>query len=281
MAVETDVAVKADLDAIDEAFAAQWAVFGLGPRGTYHNEGDLVWIEAPIPQLPYNAILRSRLEADDADERLAALAAYFCDRGHEMMCPVLPLARPADLGERLAALGLSIVERATGMALDISDRAELPPPPAEADGVVYREVTDQAGMDAYEELIAYYWELPEDSRRYVYGINRWAGHGADAPGVRWVGYLDGEPVGKAFLSLRGRPDAAGIFGVSVKKEARGRAVASVLTEHLLRRAVELGRTRAVLHSSEMAVNLYRRLGFVERCAIPVYATTNLHTLQTS
>ena len=36
-----------------------------------------------------------------------------------------------------------------------------------------------------------------------------------------------------------------------------------------------------MHYSEMAVNLYRRMGFLERCALPVYATDKLHTLQTS
>ena len=39
------------------------------------------------------------------------------------------------------------------------------------------------------------------------------------------------------------------------------------------------RKRVVLHSSEMAVNVYRRLGFIERCILPVYATTTLHGMQ--
>ena len=147
--------------------------------------------------------------------------------------------------------------------------------------ITYREVTDDAGMDAFEMLMAYYWELPPESRRYAYGINRWVGHGPGAPGVRWLAYMRGEPVGKAYLSLLGSLDTVAIFGVSVRREARGFGIATVLTEHLLQRAVELGRRRAVLHSSEMAVNLYRRMGFADRCLLPVYATAVLHSLQTS
>jgi ribosomal protein S18 acetylase RimI-like enzyme len=36
-----------------------------------------------------------------------------------------------------------------------------------------------------------------------------------------------------------------------------------------------GARRVVLHSSSMALSLYRRLGFVERCRLPVYATDAL------
>ena len=65
--------------------------------------------------------------------------------------------------------------------------------------------------------------------------------GPNAPGVRWLAYMDGRPVGKAYLSLLGSPDTAAIFGVSVSREARGYRVATILTEHLLERAVALGR----------------------------------------
>ena len=279
MAANPDAELEADLDAIDEAFRAQWSLFGRGPGGTYHDEGDLIWIEAPIPQLPYNAILRVRL-GDDARDRLAPVAEHFRDMGHQLLCPIMPLSSPDNLGGILESVGLGLVDPHTGMSLDLGAR-DVPPPPVEADGVVYREVANEADLESYEELVGFYWELPAEAREFFRGVSRWGGYGPDAPGLRWVAYLDGQPVGKAFASLEGRPDAVGIFGVSVRHEARGRGVASVLTEHLLHRAKGLGRSRAVLHSTPMAVGLYRRLGFVERCEIPTYATTHLHELQTS
>jgi len=268
-----------ELAAIDDAFVAQWSLFGQGPGGTFHDEGDLVWIEAPIPQLPYNAILRVRL-GDDAHGRLAPIAEHFREIGHQLLCPIMPLSTPRELGTIVEAVGLSLVDPHTGMSLDLAGR-DVPPPPLEADGIVYREVGSDADLDAYEELVGFYWELPAEAREFFRGISRWGGYGPDAPGVRWVAYLDGRAVGKAYALLRGSLDVVGIFGVSVRNEARGRGVASILTEHLLQRAVELGRQRAVLHATPMAVSLYRRIGFVERCEIPTYATTHLHALQTS
>ncbi len=270
-----------DVKAIEDAFVAHWANFGLGPGGSYHDDSDLIWIEAPVPQLPYNAVIRTCLSGD-IDDRIAKVTAHFRQRKVNFLWLVHPSAQPTELPATLVANGLAPVETAIGMSMELAlwTRNRMTRAPEVEGPIVYREVQSDADMDSFEVLMAYYWELPPESRRYAYGINRWVGLGPNAPGVRWIAYMGGEPVGKAYLSLLGSPDTAAIFGVSVCREARGHGVATILTEHLLQRAVELGRRRVVLHSSEMAVNLYRRLGFVGRCELPVYATAALHTLQT-
>jgi ribosomal protein S18 acetylase RimI-like enzyme len=58
-------------------------------------------------------------------------------------------------------------------------------------------------------------------------------------------------------------------------EARGRGVGGAITTTMIRRAREAGCGRVVLHSSERAVGLYRRAGFVDRCRLTVYATSPL------
>jgi hypothetical protein len=58
-----------------------------------------------------------------------------------------------------------------------------------------REVTDEQGMRVFEELMAAYWELPEESHPYGFGMNRWA-HKLGDRGVSWVAYRDRQPVGK-------------------------------------------------------------------------------------
>lgn len=271
-----------DIEAIEQAFISQWAHFGQGPNGEFHIEEDLVWTEAPVPQLPYNAVLRSQL-GDEADARIDELIDHFRSRGVQFMWLVMPSARPADLARRLAQRGLSLVEHGTGMSLDSEhwkvDRRATDGP------ISYREVTDD-DMWAYEELIAQYWELADESREFVFGVNRWAhelGHGR-----RFVAFKDGAPVGKAYLSytlgqdaLSVSPDTASIFGVYVKPEARGYRVATTLMELMIDAAFESGRKRVVLHSSQMAFGMYLRMGFAARCSLPCYATTPLHSLQPS
>ncbi len=63
--------------------------------------------------------------------------------------------------------------------------------------------------------------------------------------------------------------------MSVRPECRGRGIAGGLTTTLLERAREAGCHRVVLHSSEMAVDVYRRAGFVQRCTFTVYANAPL------
>jgi ribosomal protein S18 acetylase RimI-like enzyme len=265
----------AEVEAIEEAFVAQWSIYGYAPGGFFHEAADLVWAEAPVPQLPYNAVLRTRLGADAA-ERIDQMVEHFRARAVQFIWLVHPTAQPVDLAEQLTARGLSLVEQATGMALDLTSWRISPQPSGEA--VTYREVNDEQGMRDFEELMAAYWELPEESHAYAFGMNRWAYKLGDR-GIRWVAYRDGEPVGKIYLSYLGVRSTAAIFGAFVRPTARGLGIASALTRLAIDRAAELGRKRVVLHSSEMAVNMYRRLGFMDRCVLPIYATTALHSVQ--
>ena len=265
-----------DVDAIEEAFVAQWAHFGQGPGGSVHIEDGLTWIEAPVRQLPYNGVLRTHLDGD-VDAKIDATIERFVQRGVQFLWLVHPTAAPADLEARLVARGLSLVERGTGMALDL---ASWRPAPASPSPVSYRRVTDDETLRAYEDLIVAYWELADYARDYVFAINR-ATHAAGVDGERQVAFLDGRPVGKGYLSYVGQPGTAAIFAIYVDPTARGHGVASGITSALLTRAAELGFERVVLHSSEMAVSLYRRMGFIERCSLPVYATAPLHSVQPS
>ena len=272
-----------DVEAIEQAFVAQWAHFGQGPGGGFHDDGEITWIEAPVPELPYNAVVRTCLTGN-VDERIEEIIGHFLARAVQFMWLVHPTAQPPDLAARLARRGLRLVEHGTGMSLDL-DRWE-PSTPKPNGAIRYAEVIDEDGLHTYEELVADYWELRPESRAYVFGINRWAhelGHGA-----RYVAFKDERPVGKAYMSYTVGADAvsmsehtAGIFGVYVRPEARGHHVATTLMELMIDLAARRGRRRVVLHASEMAFSLYLRMGFAARCPLPVYATTPLHSLQPS
>jgi len=259
-----------DLEALEQAVVAQWANFGRGPGGSFHDDGELAWTEAPVTQLPYNAVIRTRL-AHDAEDRIAAMVARFRARGAQFLWVVHPSAEPAHLEQLLPRHGLSLVARETGMALDLASWNE---PAVESDGpIVYREVNDERTLTDFEDLIARYWDLSDETRPYVDACIRRAFESGDR-GAWLLAYKDEEPVGKAFLSLQGLDDTASIWGVYVKSTARGYGVGTRLTELALRRAAELGKSRVVLGSSEMGLNVYRRIGFKETRVLAVYASAS-------
>jgi len=96
--------------------------------------------------------------------------------------------------------------------------------------------------------------------------------GARSAGIRLVAYIGGDAVGKLFMNTEELPARVAIYGVAVKPEARGLGVGTGLVNEALSRAAAAGARRCVLHSSSMALAMYRRMGFVERCLFEVYAT---------
>ena len=251
---------------IEEAFVAHWALLGQWPGARLIDEDGVLRFETPIRKLPYNGVIRTEISGR-ADDVVPRVVDAYAGRGAKVMWVVHPSAAPDDLAERLEAAGLAPVERAVGMALELDSwSAAGGSPTAE-----FTEVVDEEGLQAYVDVSMSYWELDEADRNKVAQLNRhWSG--PRARGRRWLASLDGQVVGKGYVSLAGPPGVAAIYGMSVLPEARGHGVASGLTDVLLAQAKEAACRRAVLHSSEMAVGLYRRAGFVERCTFRIFAT---------
>lgn len=255
--------------AVCDAFVSHWTHFGQYPGSSLHDEDGVLWYESPIAHLPYNAVIRAHLDTDRADAVAARVVGRFRERGVPFMWVVKPGDTPDDLGDRLGAAGLSHVERATGMDMDLAGWSPSPMPP----GVEVRVGDDEENLRHYEGLIRTYWAVPDDARDLIDTMNRhWSGE--RSPGVRFVAYADGAPVGKLFLNLTALP-VLSVYGVAVVPEARGRGVATALMSCALSYGVERGATRAVLHSSPMAHAMYLRMGFADRCDLDVWATAPL------
>jgi ribosomal protein S18 acetylase RimI-like enzyme len=256
---------------IEEALIGHWSHFGRWPKGALVEEAGTVRYETPIPQLPYNGVIRTSISEAPAVVIDDVLSSF---RKRQVSCLWWdhPNAEPNDLGSLLRARGLQAVERVAGMSIDLATVGGATP---ETEGVRYVEVLDNNAMRRYSDLIVDYWEVPEDSRTLVEEINRFWGPGT-APLHRWIAVTDrGEAIGKVLLSLAAPPGVAAIYGMSVRPQARGRGVASALTDVALGRAKELKCRRVVLHSSEMAVGVYERSGFRKRCDLTVYANSPL------
>jgi ribosomal protein S18 acetylase RimI-like enzyme len=256
---------------IEEALVGHWSLLGRWPRGALVEEGGTTRYETPIAQLPYNGVIRTRITGDAGAVVERVLESY-SSRGVSCLWWHHPSATPVDLGRVLAEHGLSIAEVAVGMSIELESRA-IPPP--DTPEIRYAEVLSDEAMGSYSELVVGYWEVPAEASALVEELNRYWGPGS-APAHRWLALDEaGRAVGKGLLSLAAPPGIAAIYGMSVRPEARGKGIASALTNIALGRAKELGCRRVVLHSSEMAVGVYERAGFTKRCEIPVYANAML------
>ena len=75
-----------DVEALEAAVVAQWANFGQGPGGAFHDDGERAWTEASTSRLRYNAIVRTRLRRD-AEDRIDAMVRHFRTRGAQLLNP--------------------------------------------------------------------------------------------------------------------------------------------------------------------------------------------------
>ena len=233
-----------------------WSMFGRGPGCFLHEEDDLLWFETPIPIIPYNGVLKFQVERN-ADQRVHTIVEHFGRKKTQFMWILHPSSRPSDLGDRLLGRGLKDVEPVPGMALSLED---LPALPSLLDDIEVRNVAGGKDAGAYYEFAASRWNIPEEYKDHYASMAR--GFRLGEPGSRvhmWQAWREGQPIAKAGMYLGSR--SAGIYGVVTRPEARGLGLATTLTLIALHEARSRGYEVAVLHSTPMAENLYRSLGF--------------------
>ncbi|HLF98841.1 MAG TPA: GNAT family N-acetyltransferase [Acidimicrobiia bacterium] len=256
----------------DEAIAltegnlwTMWSQFGRGPQCALIDEPELLRFETPITQAPYNAVLRSRLD-QGVDEHIDAVLNAYAARNVPVVWIVHPSARPADLDRRLEARGLVEAEVCPGM---IADLEEVPTPDARPDGIEITEVGPDA-HDPFIELVAFRYNLQDDAVPVLRGVMQAVRFAhPDAPTRGWIARRDGVVISKVVLHLGA--GVAGIYGVATRPEARGLGLARSLILRALDEARRLGLRTAVLHSTPMAVTLYKGIGFRTVADFRLYA----------
>jgi GNAT superfamily N-acetyltransferase len=83
--------------------------------------------------------------------------------------------------------------------------------------------------------------------------------------VAYVAVIKEEPVASSLVFFD--TDVAGVYFVSTVPEHRRRGIGSAITTAAPTGARGRGCKAAILHATEMGFPVYRRLGFVEVCAL--------------
>ena len=198
----------------------------------------------------WNVAQRFRFAPEELAEVRAEVHRALSERGRTRCAwEVGSHAEPADLVDRLVALGLEVTEHQVGMALD------TPPAQSAPDVEVRRVETDEEYAEASRiAAIAFGGEVPEP-RPYD----------PDPDNVIYLAYVDGRPVarGSAAYSEHG----VTLFGGATLPEARGHGAYRALVAARWEDAVARGKPRLVTQASPMSRPILTRLGFREVCTI--------------
>jgi len=256
------------IQALQENFWSMWSNFGKGPGCALHDDGDSLWFDTPISTLPYNTVLRFSGD-HDLSARVDRIVRHYAERDVPFTWVVHPTA-PDALVDELTRRGMQEIDVVDGM---IADLANLPDIPAKPDGFDVREVIAESDTRQALDLIAWRWKIEQDAIMHLYAVNEQLRVGTPQALARlWAAYDDGVMVSKTALHFT--PGTAGIYGVATRPEARGRGLAAHLVLWSLHEARAAGYTTSVLHSSPMAVSLYRRMGFESIAPFTVYASAD-------
>lgn len=261
------------VDAIEANLVATWAAFACLPQAEVVDRPELARLLTGEPFAVSNGIFRARLggagDSGSVDESIDGAIDEaiepFRRRGLPFSWLVGPGSRPPDLGERLAARGLRFLGSWPGMAIDL-DR--LDDPPALPSGVTVERVASEAALGEWTEVFARGFSMPEGVGDFFRRAFVLLGLDESRPLQHFLARVDGEPAACSSVSLA--DGVAGIYNVATLPAARNRGLGSVVSTLPLHVGRASGSRLAILHATDMAVNVYRRLGFREHCRIGQY-----------
>jgi GNAT superfamily N-acetyltransferase len=221
-----------------------------------HADRDVHWIVSPGSAWS-NCGVKLRLAARNAAKRLDYILARYRknDRGGGFW--VSPFAEPANLEELLRARGLRCRKYFPGMYADLDSMPRVPAPKLPVTFELVRDY-DMFAVRPHPSI----GRVTTPIRRFAMASRRWLAERSPRRTWEIVALADGVPVGicEIFASSTG---VAGFFDVAVLETMRGRGVGAALMAHACRFAHEQGCRAAILISSGMGYNMYRRAGFRE------------------
>jgi len=241
-----------------------WAQLKLKGVETYDRQ-DVKWFITGVPHPLFNGVLFARFPPDEIDERIEATLRHFRSRNLPMSWWVGPSTRPADLGKRLEAHGLTHASDPPGMAADLLALNEDLPTPSE---LLVERVGNTKALKKWLHSVAICFQLPDSAANFYFDVFASLGFGSDSPWLHYVGYLKGEPVACSSVFLGA--GVAGVYCVGTVPEARRQGIGTAVTLAPLRDARGMGYRVGILHSSEESFNVYRQLGFAEYCKLSIY-----------
>ena len=226
------------------------------------NDTTLFRTESPVPFALFNSVVRfTSADSGKADEQLDSTLTQYRKRDCPSLWCLGPSVQPGDLAERLIKRGLRHKESVPGMAIRCNQAKSL-----QTTSLTIHPVRDQCEQKSYADIFVAGFSLPPVSSVAIEAIAE--RQQPKYPMVHFLAKWKGEAVGT--ISLLFGSGVAGIYNVATLPEARGKGVATAMTNYALLEAASKGFPCAILHASKMGYPVYKRLGFETLCYIEQY-----------
>ena len=209
-----------------------------------------------------NAVIESLIPPEVAIKKIKENITFFEKRQVPFMWMIGPSSSPKNMGELLIKSGF-VLNKLPGMAYNLkilgAERELL-------NKVEIIKVENVETLKVWNDVFLTGFAMPKNllsnflykAFSFMFLEDR---HSASA----FLAYFDGKPVASSFVFYEA--GVAGIYNVTTLEEARGKGIGTAITLVPLHEAKKLGYEIAILGSSEMALNMYKQMGFKEYCTI--------------
>lgn len=257
---ETDKLVKA----LEANLFSYWSNYGRSNLAQLYTDANLVYFVTGINSVLYNQVISAQASVEQVESAIAQVFEHFIPNRIPFCWWTSPSTQPADLGLYLKAKGLMYLGEFPGMAIDLSN---LDSQQQLKDLEIIR-VYDQKTLQSWIEIAVVGFNVPLTLLDEILPLE--ASLGMESQGyIRYLALWQNTPVAISALYLNA--GVAGIYFVTTLPAARGKGIATNITQTALKDAQKLGYEVAILQASAMGKNLYQRLGFQECCQLGMYA----------
>lgn len=229
------------------------AFLGTATCATSNRAADLTWVVTGVPNEAFNGVIWTRLSATDADAQVPALVEQFRFQGLPALWRVDTSSEPADLADRLLALGCASVPDGVCMGARL---ARLSREMSRFPGLTVDRVTTEKALDEWLTIWAAMSDEPRAPRELLYQS---LDTGARHPLHLYVARIDGRAAGVAEMFLGQR--SAGLYTLGVSPAYRGRGIGTALVLTPLMVARTLGYDVGVVRPSAETQSMLEHLGF--------------------
>jgi len=253
-----------DLSSVDMAKAIEangvecckyWARW---PEMELHEDTNRVWLITQHKFPFFNNIFGARVEINKIPESIEKALSPFKEQNVPILWWTGPTTQPPNLGEYLLSYGFEHVFEAPAMAVDLNLLKETP---SSNFGLTIEEIFDRKAMKTWCDIMTFVYDFPDFALEPWFDMLLSLGLGSDKSYRHFLARIEGKPVATASVFFGA--GLAGLSSVATLPEYRKQGIGKAITLEPLLEARRMGYRIGALFSSEMAVDMYKEIGFKE------------------
>jgi predicted GNAT family acetyltransferase len=250
---------------IDETAVQGCLAWRAWPELEIHEEPGVLQIRSGVPFLLFNVVLKTRIDPDEAYDRIDSIQAWAKKMKISLGWYTTPCTRPFDMGDRLLSKDFVLGGGSAGMAVDLRDIKENLPRP---ETLSIEEVRDLDTLKIWSRVMTSVYGFPDFAAQSWFRLHAAMGLGADKSWHHYLARMGETPVATSSLFLGS--DAAMIASVATIPAARCKGAGTAVIHEPLQEARHREYSTAVTCSSEMGEDIYRNIGFEDICEMKMY-----------